>query len=189
MWIKICGITRYEDALLAYTLGADAIGFIFTESPRMVSKKNIEPWIQEISGIEKVGVFTTEDPAYIEDIASSLGLNTIQIHGKLSQAQFNLLERFKIIHALKGCEEAYAPPLGCRILIDPSMGKGANANWASLCNIKMPFILAGGLNPDNVRKAIKTASPMGVDVSSGVEIAPGIKDRKLIEKFIKEARK
>jgi phosphoribosylanthranilate isomerase len=189
MWIKICGITRYGDALLAIEFGADAIGFVFTKSPRMVSQKNIEPWIQEISGIEKVGVFTTENPAYIEDIASALGLNTIQIHGKLSQDHLKLLKRYKIIHALKKCEDVYDPPLGCRILIDPSMGKGAHANWDSLRNIKVPFILAGGLNPDNVRNAIKTASPMGVDVSSGVEIAPGIKDKKLIEKFIKEARK
>lgn len=188
MWIKICGITRYEDAIIASHLGADAIGLVFTDSPRMVAPKDISSWIHKLNNIEKVGIFTREAPAYIEDVAKGLNLDTIQIHAGLTKDHYMLAKRFKIIYAAADYKNIRVPPIDCRILIDPSMGSGTNACWHDIRNINIPFILAGGLNPDNVKDAIHAASPIGVDVSSGVECSPGIKDPGLIERFIREAR-
>jgi len=190
MWIKICGITRYEDAVVASDLGADAIGFVFTDSPRRVAPKDIRHWIYELGGIEKVGVFTREAPAYIEEVAEGLNLDTIQIHAGLTKGHYMLAARFKIIYAIKDFRNINIclPHIESRILIDPSMGSGNKVCWHDLRSIGVPFILAGGLNPDNVKDAIKSTSPIGVDVSSGVECSPGIKDPGLIKRFIKEAR-
>jgi phosphoribosylanthranilate isomerase len=101
-----------------------------------------------------------------------------------------LLDDFRIIAALKGMEPGLEPALmlkdfPCRILLDPSMGTGRAGEWRRL---GIPFILAGGLTPENVGQAIAQAGPFGVDVSSGVETAPGIKDREKIRKFIQEAK-
>jgi len=188
MWIKICGITRYEDAIVASDLGADAIGLVFTHSPRRVAPEAIRPWVHRLSNIEKVGVFTREDPAYIVEIGEGLNLDTIQIHTRLTKGHYMLATRFKIIYAPKDYKNIRMPHVESRILIDPSMGSGNKACLHDVRSINIPFILAGGLNPDNVKDAIKNASPIGVDVSSGVECSPGIKDPELIERFIKEAR-
>ena len=186
MWVKICGITRPEDAMAALDLGADAIGFVFTQSPRRVDPLDIGRWAQNIHGIEKVGVFTTEDPAYIAGICNYLGLDTIQIHSKLGPGHMMLLDRFDIIYAVRDYDHAEIPDRRCRLLVDPSMGTGKTLAWRRM---GFPFILSGGLTPDNVASAIEIARPAGVDVSSGVEISPGIKDRDLMERFILEAKR
>lgn len=186
MWVKICGITRPEDALAAVELGADAVGFVLTRSKRRADPNRLVRWIHQIQGIEKVGVFTNEDPNYIGDLARKLGLDSIQLHSDLSAEHRNLAKRFSIIYALSEVSEDTMPDnLQCRILLDPSQGCGMKGAWQRL---GIPFILAGGLDPDNVRQAIQKADPVGVDVSSGVEIAPGIKDIELMKKFIQEAR-
>lgn len=206
MWVKICGITRREDAMAAVQLGADALGFVLTTSPRRADVDQLKTWIHEIHWVEKVGVFTHEDPRLILDIGQALGLNSIQLHGGLYPGHAPLAERFEIIHAIGDqClpEEvgprthgwqgalnhtairAAAGDFSCRIMIDASRGTGKKGEWVPR---RYPYILAGGLNPDNVRQAIARAHPAGVDVSSGVETAPGIKDAGLMERFIKEAR-
>jgi phosphoribosylanthranilate isomerase len=186
MWVKICGITRLEDALAAVELGADAVGFVFTRSKRRADSNRLKQWMHQIQGIEKVGVFTNEDPHYIDELARELGLDSIQLHSGPSAEHRNLAKRFRIIYALREVKEDTMPDdLQCRILIDPSQGSGMKGTWRRL---GIPFILAGGLDPDNVREAIEKADPAGVDVSSGVEIAPGIKDIELMRRFIQEAR-
>lgn len=186
MWVKICGITRYEDALAASVLGADAVGFVLTESKRRADPDVLKAWVHELKNIEKVGVFTDEAPEDIARIGVELGLDTVQIHGDLSNEHKKLLERFSVIYAVKKVRDGVIPEdLPCRILIDPSLGSGMRGSWE---RSTLPVILAGGLTPDNVREAIQKADPAGVDVSSGVEVAPGIKDAALMERFIKEAR-
>ncbi|HPL87284.1 MAG TPA: phosphoribosylanthranilate isomerase [Deltaproteobacteria bacterium] len=190
MWVKICGITRYEDALAACVFGADAVGFVLTRSRRRADPHVVESWIHDIRGVEKVGVFTDEDPVYIAQISKILGLDTVQLHAPLMPAHRMLLDDFRIIAALKEVEPGLEPPMipedfPCRVLLDPSMGTGRVGDWRLL---GIPFILAGGLTPENVGQAIAQTRPFGVDVSSGVEAAPGIKDREKIRKFICEAK-
>ena len=190
MWVKICGITRYEDALAACVFGADAVGFVLTRSRRRADPHVVESWIHDIRGVEKVGVFTDEDPAYIAQISKILGLDTVQLHAPPSLAHRVLLEDFRVIVALKDAEPGTEPAgipenFPCRVLLDPSMGNGRAGDWRRL---GIPFILAGGLTPENVGKAIAQAGPFGVDVSSGVDAAPGIKDREKIKKVICEAK-
>jgi len=191
MWVKICGITRYEDARAACAYGADAVGFVLTLSRRRADPYLLGSWIHEIQGVEKVGVFTDEDPVYIAEISKRLGLDAVQLHAPLALAHRLLLEDFRVIMALKDADPGPEPariPEGfpCRVLLDPSMGTGRAGNWRRL---GIPFILAGGLTPENVGQAIAQAGPFGVDVSSGVETEPGIKDREKIRKFIQEAKK
>lgn len=190
MWVKICGIVRYEDARAACEYGADAVGFVLTRSRRRADPDLVGSWIHDIRGMEKVGVFTDEDPGYIAEISKRLGLDTVQLHGPVRPGHRLLLEDFRVIMALKHTEPGPYPariPEGfpCRVLLDPSMGTGRAGDWRRL---GIPFILAGGLTPENVGQAIAQAGPFGVDVSSGVETAPGIKDRQKIQKFIREAK-
>ena len=186
MWVKICGITRYEDACAAVALGADALGFVLTRSRRQADPDVLKGWVRELKGVEKVGVFTDEAPADIARIGIELGLDTVQIHGELGEGYKELMGKFSIIYAIKKIDERGIPQdLPCRILLDPSRGSGLRGSWHRSA---LPIILAGGLTPDNVKEAIIQAEPVGVDVSSGVESSPGIKDAALMERFIKEAR-
>jgi phosphoribosylanthranilate isomerase len=186
MWVKICGITRYEDALTACESGADAIGIVLTRSVRRVDPVAAEQWIHTISGVEKVGVFTDEDPGYIRETAGMLGLDTIQLHTAMNQGHRVLAGMFGIICAVSDLDEALIPKdIPCRVLLDPSTGSGRTGTWR---RYDIPFILAGGLTPENVRQAIIRAQPAGVDVSSGVESSHGIKDEEKVRKFIKEAK-
>ena len=185
MWVKICGLTRKDDALAAAGLGADAVGFVFTKSKRRADSEEVSKWINEIKGVEKVGVFTDEPVEYIMGIAERLKLDTVQIHAELNETYKSIEDRINIILAIKDQAYGIIPPIKCRILIDPSMGTGEKADWKPFL---FPFILAGGLTPENVREAILKAKPAGVDVSSGVEMSPGIKDIIRIQKFIMEAK-
>jgi phosphoribosylanthranilate isomerase len=186
MWVKICGITRHEDAILACELGADAVGFVFTGSPRRVSKDTVAPWIQSIAGIEKVGVFTNESTEEIMRVCDELGLDTIQLHAGVCRTHESLWMHYNIIYAMDVYRVRNLPEgIPWRILIDSSKGSGIKGAWKELT---IPYILAGGLTPENVRDAILIAKPAGVDVASGVERAPGIKDRALMERFIREAK-
>jgi phosphoribosylanthranilate isomerase len=185
MWVKICGITRLEDALLAATCGADALGFVFTKSLRNVSREIILPWIQEITSVEKVAVFMDEGVDEILKACAGLGIDTIQLHAAPSEKHARLIDHYGIIYAAHEYTVGMLPGYPCRILIDASKGKGMKGIWKKR---DVPFILAGGLTPDNVREAIRAALPEGVDVSSGVEMSPGIKDPLKVARFIREAK-
>jgi phosphoribosylanthranilate isomerase len=185
VWVKICGITRYEDAMLACSLGTDAVGFVFTESPRRVNRESLVPWIHALTGVEKVGVFRDEGIDEIMRTCDGLGLDAIQFHTDPISTHERLWQRYAVIYAMEGFHEERFSGIPCRILIDSSLGKGMKGVWKKY---DFPYILAGGLTPENVRGAIHKAGPAGVDVSSGVEKAPGIKDWSLMEWFIREAK-
>jgi phosphoribosylanthranilate isomerase len=186
MWVKICGITREEDAEAACEAGADAVGFVLTRSPRRADPHDLGKWIRSVKGVEKVGVFTDEPVGYIAEVSALLGLDAVQLHTPVGPEHGLLRARFRIIRAVKSLRETTL--FGCppdRVLLDASMGTGSKCEWER-CGI--PCILAGGLTPENVAQAVRAAGPKGVDVSSGVEISPGVKDEAKIRKFIQEAR-
>ncbi len=186
MWVKICGITRYEDARLASGLGADAVGFVLTPSPRMADPSRLRSWVHLIEGVEKVGVFRDENPGLIAAIARDLGLDTVQIHAPFTEAHALLAQTLRVIVAVSRIDTRHVPAFPCRFLLDASQGRGIPTQVP--VPLEIPCILAGGLTPENVRSSIARARPGGVDVSSGVELGPGIKDADKMKKFIKEAR-
>ncbi len=185
MWVKICGITRYADALRAQCYGADAIGFVLTASPRRIAVSELKNWIGRITDMEKVGVFNGEDPVAIYRLARELGLDTLQLHGGIDERHNFLARDFRLIEALESADVIPERRFERRILLDASRGRGIRS---AVARVDQAFIMAGGLDPQNVRAAIGAARPAGVDVSSGVEVAPGIKDREKMLKFIQEAK-
>lgn len=194
--VKICGITRLEDALYAEESGADALGFIFYKK----SKRYTEPSaVASITSklnpfISKVGVFVNEELEVINRIISECGLTHVQLHG---EETIDIADKIngQVIKALN-----FDDQLSERInmwakyplLVDSGSrelqgGTGITLPWDKLKSLinSRPIILAGGLNPENVTNGIKIVNPIGVDVSSGVEKSPGIKNKDLISKFMK----
>ena len=197
--VKVCGVTRVEDALAAAELGADYVGLnFFAGSPRFVDASRAAAIVRALPrGVETVGVFVNEPPEKVNMIAEEVGLHMAQLHGQETPDQADLvrLPVIKAIHLDKEADiaaaEAYKVDL---YLIDtPSKawgGSGRTGNWtlaAAACG-KVRALLAGGLTPDNVAEAVRAVTPYGVDVSSGVECAPGIKDREKMKLFIQRAR-
>lgn len=205
MWIKICGITRLEDALSAARFGADAVGFVFADSPRRVSPVQARDIAREMPGRPaRVGVFVDSPPEEVLRIAEYCGLDLVQLHGNEDTEYCDALGD-RAIKALRVAEKAdllKVRDFRCRaVLLDGyaktansgngNGGGGAGIDWKMLRVIKSgrPVIVAGGLQPGNVAAAVKETHPYGVDVSSGVESAPGIKDPVLMYEFIERARK
>ncbi|MBM4053404.1 MAG: phosphoribosylanthranilate isomerase [Planctomycetes bacterium] len=200
MRVKICGITNRNDALSAIEFGADALGFVFAESPRRVTKEQARNIIAELPPfISTVGVFVNEKKETIIDIAEYCGLTTIQLHGNEPPSDLEGLARFKVIKAfrIKGEQDLKALSLykPHAFLLDSYVkgvmgGTGTTFNWEIAKQARQygTIILSGGLTPDNVKEAIRTVTPYAVDVSSGVESAPGKKDASLLKKFITNAK-
>ncbi len=198
--VKICGITNLEDAGAALDFGADALGFVFAESPRQVSQTTAKKIITKLGPwICAVGVFVNEKPGSILKIASECGLSAIQLHGNETSTDSRRLSAYKIIKTFHVDEALDWKRLdgypADAYLLDTKVkgrlgGTGKTFQWDLLKNrtLRKPFILSGGLHPKNVREAIQRLSPYGVDVSSGVEKAPGKKDRKLMKEFIQNAK-
>jgi len=199
--VKICGITEVHDALDAIELGADYLGFNFyPDSPRFLPYEKAEEIFQEIpTNVLKVGVFVNEDLNKVLDIAIELGLDMLQFHGDESAESLNGLGRpwYKAFRLRDEKDVAEIPQYQCDwILVDAYSdkaygGTGLTAHW-DLVHAAEKFgkkiILAGGLNPDNVAVAIAAVRPFMVDVASGVESEPGVKDRHKMEVFITKAK-
>jgi phosphoribosylanthranilate isomerase len=199
--VKICGITRLDDALAAVDAGADAIGFVFfPESPRYLPLHDAASIIQELPPfITTVGVFVNEKPDQIERMVIRTGVDLIQLHGD-EQPHAHLLAR-RVIKAIRVKNRESLYPLGdyqgevCAFLLDtytPDVfgGTGQTFNWDIAIEAKKfgRIILAGGLTPDNVTEAVRRVKPYGVDVSSGVELSKGRKDRGKLRAFIEKAK-
>ena len=199
--VKICGTTSLKDAFLAVESGADAIGFIFYKmSPRNISQKEAKEIILQLPPfIETVGVFVNETSDKINRIAEQCKLNSIQLHGEESPALCRRVKR-KVIKAfrVKNADslKSIASYDVSGFLLDSyndgsKGGTGQVFDWNLALRVKKqgPVILAGGLNPYNVFTAIHRVKPYGVDVCSGVENSPGIKDHEKIRAFIKSVRR
>jgi phosphoribosylanthranilate isomerase len=196
MFVKICGTTSEEDALLAVAMGADAVGFIFAPSPRQVTPRTVADIVKRLPReVVTVGVFRDEAPARVAEIVNGIGLRAAQLHGheSLEQVQF-VRERVPlVIQALPAGDPAVARALEYRadaVLLDAaSPGSGQVFDWTlAEAPDGVRLILAGGLTADNVGQAIGQVHPWGVDVVSGVEKSPGVKDPVKVRAFVAAAR-
>jgi phosphoribosylanthranilate isomerase len=197
--IKICGITSPQDAEQAATAGADMIGLNFWGgSKRYVDDGRAREIVAAIPpGVLKVGVFVNAHPLVVTETLEDLKLDRVQLHGDEKVAAWTWLRREQLIRAIRLRDEAalkevqgWEPAL---FLYDAYSegygGSGKKAPWDLLATgARRPFLLAGGLTPSNVVEAIRVTKPNGVDVSSGVESAPGKKDLRKLRAFIKNAR-
>ena len=231
MWVKICGITSLEDAQFAVSAGADAVGFVFANSPRRMSVESASTIAKRLpQAVEKIGVFVDATPEAMAEAIEFAGLTGVQLHGEgrigiaqtLREKKRNIFRQLRVIHVLHypvdaGAtdvdagslrlvnrvralreERAFDPAVDA-VLVDTRIaglqgGTGVAFDWEKAREIflreapHLKLIAAGGLNPENVQRAIHTLQPWGVDVSSGVEAAPGRKDPNLVEVFLFAAR-
>ena len=193
--VKICGITTCEDAEIAVNYGASAIGMIFYEgSPRYIYPEKAKEWISAIpEKMKKVGVFVNEKRKNIKTIVEKLNLDYIQLHGDESPEYCDNMIRpiIKAFHMGTDFDPAVLGNFQVHAFLfdtyqkDKCGGTGRSFNWDLISDLKMdtPIILSGGLNPDNINEGIETVQPSAVDISSGVESEPGIKDKVKVEKL------
>lgn len=185
--VKICGITRAEDAGLAVAAGADAIGFVFwPRSPRVVTAAQAGAIWTTGALVARVGVFVNESPATVRTIVREARLTAVQLHGD-ERVDDYVDCGAPLIKAVSLSDEASVAraaglPTNVTVMVDASDhvkrgGTGQLANWAQAASLARarPIILAGGLTPANVADAIRQVAPWAIDVSSGVESRPGIK--------------
>ena len=200
--VKICGITRIEDALAAARLGADAIGLVFAAgSPRALSADAAAA----VSGamppfVARVGLFLDADPAFVRAVCDAVPLELLQFHGSEPADYCRAFGRPYLKAIAMGDDgdaaaRARAWPDAAALLFDAHAtggqgGSGRTFDWARVPRgLARPVVLAGGLAPGNVAEAIAAVRPWAVDVSSGVEASPGIKDHGKMERFIDEVRR
>jgi phosphoribosylanthranilate isomerase len=183
--VKICGITRAEDAQLAARLGAWAVGFIFwPRSPRAITTEAARAIVRELPPlVTPVGVFVNEAPAVMNDVAREVGLGAVQLHGDETPGIVAAIDARVIKAVSVETLSAHVWPDRVTLLVDvhdPERrgGTGQTADWrrAAALAERRPIVLAGGLAPHNIGEALRVVAPAAVDVSSGVESAPGIKD-------------
>jgi phosphoribosylanthranilate isomerase len=216
-WVKICGTTNLEDALVAVEAGADAVGFVFYEkSPRCVTVETAREIVEKLpAGVEKVGVFVDLQSERIREIVLNAGLTAVQLHGKLSMESLWKDQRTvvecvgvaKIIPMVYGdalkdggffiSQRAHESIFA--ILLDSRSngaagGTGVTFDWEATrdmvqaMSLTVPVIVAGGLTALNVGDAMKMFQPFGVDVASGVEARPGKKDPGKVRAFVRAVR-
>ena len=198
--IKICGLTRYQDVRLAAELGADLLGFVFAKSPRRVTPERVVEISAGLSDkILKVGVFVDTPLAEIKEIANFCALDVVQLHGSEDLDYCQALSSFKVLKVFRlgggrnlpdSSLDSYWAALFDTWLPNLAGGGGKVFDWRMVAPWSgQRFFLACGLTPDNVAQAIAITLPFGVDVSSGVERAPGIKDAEKMRNFIGAVRK
>ena len=198
--VKICGMTQLKDALFAVEQGVDAVGFIFyKKSPRAVTMKSVREIITKLPPlVDTVGVFVNESAERVNKIADYCGLDLVQLHGEESPAFCRKIHR-RVIKAfrvkdLQSIKQLEKFPVSGFLLDtfsdDLHGGTGKTFDWnLALPAKKMgPVILAGGLTSRNILQAVRQVRPYGVDVCSGVEKSPGIKDLEKVRAFLKNIR-
>jgi phosphoribosylanthranilate isomerase len=201
MKVKICGITNLADARFAAGAGADFLGFIqYPESPRYILPEKAAEISAWVFGAQSVGVFVDETADHVNRISAMAGFDLVQLHGNETVAtceaiKYRIIKVFKVRtdNSFDDIARQIEPYLDCAeyFLLDAFSeheegGTGQTIPWdiaRELAN-RYPIILAGGLTPENVGEAIDQAQPAGLDVSSGLESAPGQKDFDLITKFM-----
>jgi phosphoribosylanthranilate isomerase len=185
MMVKVCGITRREDSLAAVEAGATALGFIFYEkSPRYVTPESaaelgdgLDAW--------KVGVFVDESPAAIEAVMRAARLDVAQVYGGDAPDGVRVWRAFRV----RGDWQALGLPYGaCEAVFLDGAANGVSFDWKVARDAGGKVIIAGGLDASNVGEAIRVAQPWGVDASSRLESAPGVKDHEKVRRFIEAAR-
>ncbi len=194
LFVKVCGITRLRDAELAAELGASAVGFIFWPgSPRYIPPERAAAIVSRMpEGLTRIGVFVDQPESDVRQAMDVAGLSAAQLHGAESPAYCRSLARPAIKAFGLGGNEAAIDDYDAAMTIlldahDPIRrgGTGRVVDWELARAIagRRRSILSGGLRPDNVARAVETVRPYGVDVSSGVESSPGIKEERLMRSF------
>jgi phosphoribosylanthranilate isomerase len=209
--IKICGVTRPEDAAFAVGCGAEAIGInFFPGSPRFVPTILAREIVRAVAGrAEIVGVFVNEPPETIVALCGRLGIHRVQLHGDEPPGEASRIPlwRIKVVHADRTPDLPALLAYPCEAFLLDAGGKGDYGGtgrelaWGGLGErfpgvagvpgpggARKPWLLAGGLTPSNVERAILAARPFGVDVASGVESSPGRKDPDKVKTFIERAK-
>ena len=192
MVVKICGITRLDDAQAAVACGAHALGFVFwPKSPRFIDPYRARTIVASLPPfVTAVGVFVNQPADHVNGVASLVGLAAVQLHGD-EDAAFAGSMRRPVIKAI-GIGAGEAPldawPARYTLLLDAQDpiergGTGRRIDWVRAAAIAAarPVVLAGGLTPENVAEAVATVRPVGIDVSSGVEETPGVKSQSRLE--------
>lgn len=196
--VKICGITSVDDARMAVEAGADAVGLVFAESPRLVDLETASGIVRALPPfVEPVAVFVNESAERIVTECRRAGINTVQLCGAEPAGDVALLQRdgFKVIKAIHIApdgalerEESFGADsvlLDTRIPgLDGGTGVTFDASIAKRVRFDVPIILAGGLTPENVAERVREIRPYAVDVSSGVESSPGKKDEDLVRGLV-----
>ncbi len=202
--VKICGITTCEDAQMAVDAGVDAIGLVFYEkSPRLVTKTQAAEISQIVPAfVSRVALFKDADEEMIHSVLQQVEIDLIQFHGSETPAFCEYFGR-PYIKALgmKGpeCDADYLIASAEKyhtakaLLLDghapgEAGGTGETFDWSAMATINKPVVLAGGLTANNVRQAIESVRPFAVDVSSGVESAPGLKNKEKIAAFMQQVK-
>lgn len=203
--IKICGLTRVDEAVQAAAAGADAVGLVFaSQSPRRLGVAEARAIVQGLPPfVARVGLFVDASAEEVTRVLDATGIDTVQFHGGESpefcaafRSRVKVLKAFRVrgpetlasLEAYRGAADAW--------LLDAYVagvhgGTGARFDWGLAVQARgqgVPLILAGGLTPGNIRQAVTEVRPFAVDVSSGVESAPGRKDPWLVQALIREAR-
>lgn len=198
--VKICGLTRPQDVDAAVEAGADALGFVFTSrSKRYLETGLARDLVARVPAfIARVGLFMDQDAAEIEQVLETVPLSLLQFHGSESQV-FCTGFGLPYIKALAmasaaGAAMADVYPDAAALLLDSHEpgapgGTGKTFDWSAIPKLPKPLVLAGGLTPENVGRAVRLVRPWAVDVSSGVEDIPGVKSRDKMIEFIKEAKR
>jgi len=201
--IKICGITNEADALFCAEAGADFLGFIFVpSSPRHVEPEKageIAKRVRELPNPPKiVGVFQDASADYIREISKVVSLDLVQLHGSESDDEIGALgiPAIKTLHVGGVLPDTHATPNAAWLLFDTfderrSGGTGRRFDWSLLATFERskPFFLSGGLTPDNVVAAVSMVRPDAIDVASGVEASPGIKDHDKVARLFERVRR
>lgn len=198
VFVKICGVTTPEDALLAAGLGADALGLnFFPGSSRLITTRVANDIIRRLPPeVLTVGIFRNERRDRVVQIANEVGLRAVQLHGDeppddvawVGERIPNVIRALSVGGLARYDLDACGP---VRLLLDaPEPGSGKPFDWEHLAASPpdRPYLLAGGLHPDNVADAIRLLHPWGVDLASGVESRPGVKDPVKLQRFIAAAR-
>jgi phosphoribosylanthranilate isomerase len=213
-WVKICGMTNLEDALVAVDAGADAVGFVFYEkSPRCVGLETAREIVERLpERIDKIGVFVNEAPERVSAITDQVGLTAVQFHGDEWKSPWEHSANRDAFFCLPAVEMARDPSTTIRSLRDiggfPNLvgflldsgtaekrgGTGRVFAWeesfwfVSSLKTLHRIVIAGGLTPSNVGRAVGYLEPWGVDVVSGVEASPGKKDPEKVRAFVRAVR-
>jgi phosphoribosylanthranilate isomerase len=197
MFVKICGITNEDDALLATALDADALGFVLAPSTRQVHPETVRDIVRRLPReMHTIGVFRNERPERVVEIVGRAGLRGVQLHGHEPPSEVTWIrERVQfVIRAYSAGDPALAdaPASAADIILvdspDPGSGKVFDWRLAEGAPSGKRILLAGGLTPENVGAAIRLVRPWGVDVSTGVEQEPGRKDPAKLRRFVEAAR-
>lgn len=200
VFIKICGITRVADALHALQQGATALGFVFwANSPRAIEPRDAREIIAALpDGVMTVGVFVNGSAQQVQDAVAASGVRAVQLHGDERPHDFEFLAQplLRSVTLEEMSERSRRWPAGTTWLLDAADrvrrgGTGVPIDWSRAYAVARhnKVVLAGGLTPSNVEEAIRTVQPFGVDVSSGVESSPGIKDVEKVASFVTNARR